>query len=69
MRPHAERILYVKPDRLKVYDAKDGDTLHSLAEKSRNPRVTADDLAVLNRMAIDQPITPGRLVKLVEPGY
>jgi predicted Zn-dependent protease len=64
-----ERILNVKPDRLKIYTAKEGETLRSLAEKERNPRVTADDLGVLNRMAIDQPITPGRLVKLVEPGY
>jgi predicted Zn-dependent protease len=64
-----ERILNVKPDRLKIYTAKEGETLRSLAEQSRNPRVTADDLGVLNRMAIDQPITPGRLVKLVEPGY
>jgi predicted Zn-dependent protease len=64
-----ERILNVKPDRLKIYEAKEGDTLRSLADQGRNPRVTADDLAVLNRMAIDQPITPGRLVKLVEVGY
>jgi predicted Zn-dependent protease len=64
-----ERILNVEPDRLTIYNAKDGDTLRSVAEQRRNPRVTADDLGVLNRMAIDQPITPGRLVKLVEPGY
>jgi predicted Zn-dependent protease len=64
-----ERILNVKPDRLKIYTAKEGETLRSMAEQSRNPRVTADDLGVLNRMAIDQPITPGRLVKLVDPGY
>jgi predicted Zn-dependent protease len=63
-----QRVLRVQPDRLKIYAAQQGDTLTALAERIRNPRVAADDLAVLNRLAIDQPITPGRLVKIVEPG-
>ena len=63
------RILEVQPDRLKIYAAQEGDTLTALARSRSNPRVTADDLAVLNRLAIDQPITPGRLLKIVEKGY
>jgi predicted Zn-dependent protease len=64
-----KRILEVQPDRLKIYAAQQGDTLTALARSRSNPRATADDLAVLNRMAIDQPITPGRLLKIVEKGY
>jgi predicted Zn-dependent protease len=63
------RILGAQPDRLKIYTAQEGDTLGSLARRTNNPRVSADDLAILNRLAIDQPITAGRLLKIVEPGY
>jgi predicted Zn-dependent protease len=64
-----ERILNAQPDRLRLYTAKEQDTLTTLAERFKNPRANADDLAVLNRMAADQPIPPGRLVKIVEKGY
>ena len=64
-----ERILAMQPDRLKIYTAQQGDTLEILADRYQNPRVTADDLAILNRLAASQPITPGRLVKVVEKGY
>src|SRR5262245_30698227 len=65
----AQRILSVQLDRLKIYTAQNGDTLGSLAARYNNPRVSADQLAILNRLAIDQPITPGRLIKVVEKGY
>ena len=64
-----QRILSVQPDRLKIYTAQAGDTLGSIAARYNNPRVNADQLAILNRLAIDQPITPGRLIKIVEKGY
>jgi len=64
-----DRILRAQPDRLKIYTAQEGDTLTRLAERIDNPRVTADDLAVLNRLAIDQPMMAGRLIKIVEKGY
>jgi predicted Zn-dependent protease len=63
-----ERILGVQPDRLRIYTAKEGDTLSELARRNNNPRVSADDLGILNRLAIDQPITPGRLIKIIENG-
>jgi len=63
-----ERILGVQPDRLRIYTAKEGDTLSALASRNNNPRVTSDDLGILNRLAIDQPITPGRLIKIIEKG-
>jgi predicted Zn-dependent protease len=64
-----ERILNAQPDRLRLYTAQEEDTLTLLAQRFNNPRASADDLAVLNRMATDQPISPGRLVKIVEKGY
>jgi predicted Zn-dependent protease len=63
-----DRILGVQPDRLRIYTAKESDTLSELARRNNNPRVTADDLGILNRLAIDQPITPGRLIKIIEKG-
>src|SRR5260370_19270136 len=63
------RILGARPDRLKIYTAQDGDPLGSVARRTNNPRVSADDLAILNRLAVDQPITTGRLLKIVEKGY
>ena len=62
-------MLNAQPDRLRIYSAKEEDTLRGLAARFNNPRANADDLAVLNRMAADQPIAPGRLVKVVEKGY
>jgi len=64
-----QRILRAQPDRIRVYAAKEGDTLSVLAQRNNNPRVPADQLAILNRLAVDAPITPGRLVKIVEKGY
>jgi predicted Zn-dependent protease len=64
-----QRILRAQPDRLQIYTARQGDTLTALVQRMNNPRVSADDLAVLNRLAAGQPITPGRLVKIVERGY
>jgi predicted Zn-dependent protease len=63
------RILAMQPDHLRIYTARQGDTLESLAARYANPRVTADDLALLNRLAATQSLTPGRLIKVVEKGY
>ena len=64
-----ERILNVRPDRLTIYTARDGDTLESLAEGMANSRVDAETLSILNRLPLDASIPAGTLVKLVEPGY
>jgi predicted Zn-dependent protease len=63
-----KRLLSLQPDRVEIYTARQGDTLQTLAKRYNNPRVTADDLAILNRLPVDQPITPGRLVKVIAPG-
>ena len=64
-----QRILRAQPDRLKTYTAREGDTLTAIAQRTNNPRANADQLAILNRFAVSQPITPGRMVKIVETGY
>jgi predicted Zn-dependent protease len=64
-----ERILAMQPDRLRIYTAREGDTLESLAKRYANPRVGVDTLAVLNRLPADEPLAAGRLVKVVEKGY
>jgi predicted Zn-dependent protease len=63
------RVLAAQPDRLKIHTVQEGESLALIARRTGNPRVSADDLAVLNRLAVDQPITAGRLVKIVERGY
>jgi predicted Zn-dependent protease len=63
------RILRAEPDRLAIATAREGDTLASIGAQFKNPRVGEPELAVLNRLVADQPLTPGRLVKIVEPGY
>ena len=64
-----QRILRAQPDRLRIYTAQQGDTLNSIAQRTNNPRVNADELAILNRLAISQPISEGRLLKIVDRGY
>ena len=64
-----QRILAMQPDRLRIYTTRQGDTLESLAARYANPRVTAADLALLNRLPTTQSLTDGRLIKVVEKGY
>ena len=64
-----QRILAMQPDRLRIYATRQGDTLESLAARYANPRVTAADLALLNRLPTTQSLTDGRLIKVVEKGY
>ena len=59
----------MQPDRLRIYTARQGDTLDALADRYGNARVTGDELALLNRVPASESITPGRLIKVVEKGY
>ncbi len=63
------RVLSAQPDRLKLYFAKQDDNLSAIAARLNNPRVNADQLAILNRLAIGAAITPGRQIKVIERGY
>lgn len=62
------RALNVQPDRIRIHTAAAGETLGRLAERTNNPRVKADDLALLNRLEPDEALAAGTRVKLVEPG-
>ena len=64
-----QRILRAQPDRLRLYTTREGDTLIAIAQRTNNPRVDADQLAILNRLAVGQPIALGRVIKIVERGY
>jgi predicted Zn-dependent protease len=64
-----QRILRAQPDRLTLYTARQGETLAGLAARYNNPRVEADELGILNRTAINQPLAAGRIVKVVTRGY
>lgn len=64
-----QRILQSQPDHLKLYTAQAGDTLTKISARLDNPRVDADQLAILNRIAVNQPIATGRQLKIVERGY
>jgi predicted Zn-dependent protease len=63
------RILAMQPDRLRIYTARQGDTLDALADRYGNPRVTSDGLAILNRLTAGQQLSAGRLIKVVEKGF
>jgi predicted Zn-dependent protease len=62
------RALQVQPDRLRIRQARQGETLEAIAAALNNPRVDAARLARLNRMSPTQPLAAGTPVKVVEPG-
>jgi predicted Zn-dependent protease len=62
------RALGVQPDRVEIRSARAGDTLTKIAEEIANPRVTARDLGVLNRIPPDEPLPAGSRIKIVRPG-
>jgi len=64
-----DQILHVQPDRLKLYTAVEGDTLMDIGGETSTPRSDADQLAILNRMAVSQPIPVGRIVKTISRGH
>lgn len=63
-----QRILAAQPDRMKMYRARKGDSLRSLAKSSNQANVTLEDLVQVNRIDPDQALNPGTWVKLVQPG-
>jgi predicted Zn-dependent protease len=62
------RILASQPDRIRLYQIKRGGTLRDVAKQYPNPRVDAEELALLNRIPVDQRLEAGRVVKVVEAG-
>ncbi len=62
------RVLSVQPDVIRIYRARRGETLRSIAKSQPQSRVTLEDLALLNRLDPDQALNAGVPVKLVRPG-
>ena len=63
-----QRLLAAQPDRMKMYRARKGESLRSLAKSMDQTRVTLEDLVQINRIDPDQPLSAGTWVKLVQPG-
>jgi predicted Zn-dependent protease len=63
-----QEILRVQPDRLALYEVKRGGTLQDVARLFPNARVTAEDLALLNRVGLNQQLAAGTQVKVVKAG-
>ncbi len=62
------RILSVQPDRIRIYRAREGETLRGIAGSRTQGRVTVEDLALLNRVDPDRALGAGVPVKLILPG-
>jgi len=62
------RILSVQPDRVRIYRARQGETLRSIVKGQALSRVKLEDLALLNRLDPDQALAAGTPVKLIRPG-
>jgi len=62
------RALSVQPDRIRVVEARQGQTLRELAERAQNSRIKLEDLAQLNRLEPNEPLPAGGGVKLIEAG-
>ena len=63
-----QRILAAQPDRMKMYRARRGESLRSLAKSQDQTRVTMEDLVQVNRIDPDQSLSAGAWVKLVQLG-
>ena len=62
------RILSAQPDRIRVYPAREGESLRGIAKSQSQGKVTVEDLALLNRLNPDQALKAGAPVKLIRPG-
>jgi len=62
--PH---LLSAQPDRITIHRSQAGETIRSLAESAKS-RISAEELSRLNRIAPDQALAAGTLVKLIRPG-
>jgi predicted Zn-dependent protease len=62
------RLLAAQPDTMKLYRARGGESLRSLAKSMDQTRVSLEDLARINRISPDQKLGAGTWVKLVQLG-
>ncbi len=62
------RALAVQPDRIRVVEARNGQTLRELYKRVQNPGIEVEEVAFLNRLEPDEPLPAGTRVKLIEGG-
>jgi predicted Zn-dependent protease len=62
------RILSIQPDRIQIYRAKKGETIRGLWKSKPQPRISVEDIALLNRLDPDQTLSTGVPIKLVKLG-
>jgi predicted Zn-dependent protease len=62
------RILSVQPDRVRIYRARQGETLRGIVKGQASSHMALEDLALLNRLEPDQALAAGTPVKLVRQG-
>lgn len=60
-------LLNVQPDRITIHRSQAGETIRSLAGSAKS-RISVEEISRLNRIASDQALAAGTLVKLVRPG-
>ena len=61
-------LLNVQPDRLQIRTARRGQTLRQITQAVNNPRMNAEALSRLNRIDVDESLSAGTLVKVIEAG-
>jgi len=62
------QILRVQPDRIDIRTPSGGQTLAQIAREIGNPRISATELSLLNRIPPDRAISSGTPIKVVVPG-
>lgn len=62
------RMLSVSPDRIRLHTVAGNETLRQIHRSAGNPRVSLEDLSLLNRIDPDRKLEPGSRVKIVAPG-
>ena len=58
----------VRPNRIDLYTAREGDTWQSIAQRAGNGVVSAATLAIMNEHAVDEQPKPGTRLKIVVAG-
>ena len=58
----------IRPNRIAIYETRDGDTWQGIAQRAGDGLVLASTLAVLNGYPVYEQPTPGDVIKIVVPG-
>jgi predicted Zn-dependent protease len=62
------RVLSVRPDRIRIYRTRKGETLRGIVKVQLPSRMTLEEIALLNRLDPDEALGANIPVKLIQPG-